>query len=101
MVGFRSPGAAARVCRDRERQSVGNGQTLPALGSATLQHDAAVLRVHTNEEPMGAPATATVGLKSALHWTPGRVTTPWRNWNRNERRKGVSIVSLTTGPVPA
>ena len=41
---------------------------------------------------MGAPTTATVGLKSTFHWTPDRVMTPWRNLNRNERRKEVSNV---------
>ena len=41
---------------------------------------------------MGAPTTATVGLKSTFHWTPDRVMTPWRNLNRNERRKEVSIL---------
>ena len=47
---------------------------------------------------MGAPTPATVGLKGTLHWTPGRVMTPWRNLNRSEPRKGVSIVSQPTQP---
>ncbi len=70
---------------------VGDGQPFAAFGPTALQDNAPVLRVHPNKKPMGAAAAPTIGLKSTFHWTPGRVSIPWRNSNRNERRKRVSM----------
>jgi hypothetical protein len=44
-----------------------HAQALAALGPATLQDQAAVLRAHSNEEAVGTAATAAVRLKCAFH----------------------------------
>jgi hypothetical protein len=83
-----------------EQQSagfVGDGQPFAAFGPTALQDNAPVLRVHPNKKPMGAAASPTIGLKSTFHWTPGWVSIPWRNSNRNEPRKSVSMFDGSGG----
>jgi len=43
-----------------------DGQTLPALGAAALQHETAILGGHTDQEPVRLAAPACIRLKSAL-----------------------------------
>jgi hypothetical protein len=44
-----------------------DAQPLPALGTAALEHDAAILGPHPDEETMCAPSAAAVWLICALH----------------------------------
>jgi len=68
-------GPAAPVAR-AQRVDLGrwNREAPTAFGAAPLQHDAAVLRLHSNEEPVGPPAMPTVWLVGAFHGTPDRAT---------------------------
>ena len=50
--------------------SSGNHETLATLGPAALQDESAVFRAHSDQEAMGAPASAAIGLERALHETP-------------------------------
>ena len=57
------------TARPRDRHLV-DGQSLPTLGAATLENDAAVLGPHPHQKPMGATAAAAIRLKSTFHGTP-------------------------------
>ena len=86
-------------CRHASGNCVGqrplrrDGQPLPSLCASALQDDPAVLGVHPNEKAMGLRPMTAVGLERSLHWPPGRVMTPWRNLNRSEPWKRVSMFS--------
>ena len=56
-----------RAATRRPRLLGRDGQALAALLTAALQHQAAVLRAHPDQESVGTPATALVRLKCTFH----------------------------------
>ena len=67
LVGLeRAPHLAARGLALRR-----DGQALAALGATALQDEASILRAHAFKEAMRLAAAAAIGLKSALHGSPG------------------------------
>src|SRR5690606_8672286 len=77
----------------------GDRQPLPALGATALENQATVLRPHADEETVGPPATAAIGLIRALHGTP--VQTDLAGLWRNPDRSGPPALLSTSPGAPS
>jgi hypothetical protein len=60
-------GPAGRQTRPLRRSARRHAEALSALRAAPLQHQASVLRAHSDEESVSTPAAPVIRLKGALH----------------------------------